>query len=192
MAPDSWRWPSASSARPGGGRRRRRPAQRSQHHRPAGGRRPSSSSGLDHQPPEQRSRHRRGRSGMAGGSTLGRPPPCKPGVTFRSRNFHSRVRAQLQGSGHHVDVLKCQPLQDHLRPSGRCGARIGGRRLERLGPFAHPLHRRSNGTRSVSVQLTPGPHAFRYLADGGVWLDEPDAVVEPDGYGTTHSVLVIA
>ena len=59
-------------------------------------------------------------------------------------------------------------------------------------PFGHPRHHRSNGTRSVSVQLTPGPHAFRYLADGGVWLDEPDAVVEPDGYGTTHSVLVIA
>jgi hypothetical protein len=42
------------------------------------------------------------------------------------------------------------------------------------------------------VQLTPGPHVFRYLADGGVWLDELDAALEPNGYGTTHSVLVIA
>jgi hypothetical protein len=26
--------------------------------------------------------------------------------------------------------------------------------------FAHPLQRRSNGSRSVAVELTPGPHAF--------------------------------
>jgi hypothetical protein len=59
-------------------------------------------------------------------------------------------------------------------------------------PLAHPLQRRSNGTRSVSVGLAPGPHAFRYLADGGRWLDEPDARAEPDGYGSAHSVLVIS
>ena len=47
-------------------------------------------------------------------------------------------------------------------------------------------------TRSVSAGLTPGPHAFRYLADGGRWLDEPDAPAEPDDYGSTRSVLVIS
>ena len=40
-------------------------------------------------------------------------------------------------------------------------------------PGAHPLLRRSNGTRSVAVELDCGRVEFRYLADGGVWLDEP-------------------
>ena len=59
-------------------------------------------------------------------------------------------------------------------------------------PFAHPLRRRSNGTRSVSVRLGPGAHAFRYLADGGRWLDEPDASVEADRHGTSRSAVVVA
>jgi hypothetical protein len=59
-------------------------------------------------------------------------------------------------------------------------------------PLADQLRRRSNGTRSVSVQLSPGAHAFRYLVDGGRWLDEPDAALESNGYGTTHSVLIVA
>jgi 1,4-alpha-glucan branching enzyme len=58
-------------------------------------------------------------------------------------------------------------------------------------PLAHPLRHRSNGTRSVSVKLGPGAHAFRYLADGGRWLDEPDASIEPDSHGTTRSVVVV-
>jgi hypothetical protein len=56
-------------------------------------------------------------------------------------------------------------------------------------PLAHPLRRRSNGTRSISVRLTAGEHAFRYLADGGRWLDEPDAARAPTG---GDSVLVVA
>ena len=46
-------------------------------------------------------------------------------------------------------------------------------------PFAHPMRRRSNGTRSVGVTLPPGETVeFRYLADGGVWLvDDEDGVV---------------
>ncbi|HZA82775.1 MAG TPA: isoamylase early set domain-containing protein [Actinomycetes bacterium] len=56
-------------------------------------------------------------------------------------------------------------------------------------PLAHPLRRRSNAT--VSVKLGPGAHAFRYLADGGRWLDERDASVEPDSHGTTRSVVVV-
>jgi hypothetical protein len=53
------------------------------------------------------------------------------------------------------------------------------------------LRRRSNGSRSVSVKLSPGAHAFRYLADGGRWLDEPDASIEPDSRGATRSVVVV-
>jgi 1,4-alpha-glucan branching enzyme len=39
-------------------------------------------------------------------------------------------------------------------------------------PGEHQLRPRRNGTRSVSVVLAPGSYRFRYLATGGVWLDE--------------------
>ena len=40
----------------------------------------------------------------------------------------------------------------------------------------HKLVRRSNGTRSVSVDVPRGEEVrFRYLGDGGVWFDDPDA-----------------
>ncbi len=43
-------------------------------------------------------------------------------------------------------------------------------------PGAHVLKKRSNGTRSVVVKLPAGePVRFRYLADGGVWFDDPQA-----------------
>ncbi len=43
-------------------------------------------------------------------------------------------------------------------------------------PGVHKLVRRSNGTRSVSVDVPRGEEVrFRYLGDGGVWFDDPDA-----------------
>lgn len=59
-------------------------------------------------------------------------------------------------------------------------------------PAAHPMRRRSNGTRSVTVAVEPGQaYRFRYLADGGVFFDDPSAdAIEPNGLGETHSVLV--
>ena len=43
-------------------------------------------------------------------------------------------------------------------------------------PGAHKLVRRSNGTRSVSVEVPAGQQvAFRYLGEGGVWFDDADA-----------------
>lgn len=59
-------------------------------------------------------------------------------------------------------------------------------------PYAHPLRKRSNGTRSVAVELEPGTYAFRYLADGGVFFDEPDADTQGNGYGETHSVVMVS
>jgi hypothetical protein len=44
----------------------------------------------------------------------------------------------------------------------------------------------------VSVQLPSGAHAFRYLAEGGRWFDDPDARLEANGYGAAHSVVVVA
>jgi len=43
-------------------------------------------------------------------------------------------------------------------------------------PGVHKLVKRSNGTRSVSVEVPAGQEiCFRYLGDGGVWFDDPDA-----------------
>lgn len=45
-------------------------------------------------------------------------------------------------------------------------------------PGAHKLVRRSNGTRSVSITVPAGQELrFRYLGSGGVWFDDPEAVV---------------
>lgn len=43
-------------------------------------------------------------------------------------------------------------------------------------PGVHRLVRRSNGTRSVTVSVPSGQEIrFRYLGDGGIWFDDPDA-----------------
>ena len=43
-------------------------------------------------------------------------------------------------------------------------------------PFAHPLRRRGNGTRSAAVSVPAGSTLrFRYLAEGGVWFDDETA-----------------
>ena len=60
-------------------------------------------------------------------------------------------------------------------------------------PYSHPLRRRSNGTRSVIVHLPSGTaYRFRYLADGGRFLDDPDMErSEPNGYGEQHGILTV-
>jgi 1,4-alpha-glucan branching enzyme len=43
-------------------------------------------------------------------------------------------------------------------------------------PFAHPLRKRANGTRSVVVNVPAGSRLhFRYLAEGGLWFDDEAA-----------------
>jgi 1,4-alpha-glucan branching enzyme len=43
-------------------------------------------------------------------------------------------------------------------------------------PFAHPLQRRGNGTRSTVVSVPARTTLrFRYLAEGGVWFDDETA-----------------
>jgi 1,4-alpha-glucan branching enzyme len=55
-------------------------------------------------------------------------------------------------------------------------------------PYAHPLRKRGNGTRSAVVTLPAGTTLrFRYLADGGVWFDDDTAEVR-DGQGATITV----
>jgi 1,4-alpha-glucan branching enzyme len=44
-------------------------------------------------------------------------------------------------------------------------------------PFAHPLKRRINGTRSAVVRVPAGSRShFRYLAEGGLWFDDESGV----------------
>ena len=57
-------------------------------------------------------------------------------------------------------------------------------------PHAHPLIRDGSGKRVVTVPLAPGSYAFRYLADGGHFFNDPQADSYADnGYGETHGIL---
>jgi 1,4-alpha-glucan branching enzyme len=50
-------------------------------------------------------------------------------------------------------------------------------------PFAHPLRRRANGTRSATVTVPAGRTMhFRYLAEGGIWFDD-EAAPHQDAHG---------
>jgi 1,4-alpha-glucan branching enzyme len=54
-------------------------------------------------------------------------------------------------------------------------------------PFAHPLRKRTNGTRSAIVKVPAGTKLhFRYLAEGGRWFD--DAAADRDDHGTVLAV----
>ncbi|MEV6872040.1 isoamylase [Amycolatopsis sp. NPDC051128] len=49
-------------------------------------------------------------------------------------------------------------------------------------PGRHPLTPRSNGRRSVSVDVAPGAVIqFRYLGEDGFWFDDPDLPDRADG-----------
>ncbi len=59
-------------------------------------------------------------------------------------------------------------------------------------PYTHPLKRRSNGTRSVTVPLPRGAQVrFRYLDSEGRFFDDTDGAAESNGYGGTHTVLAV-
>jgi 1,4-alpha-glucan branching enzyme len=55
-------------------------------------------------------------------------------------------------------------------------------------PYAHPLRKRTNGSRSAVVTLPAGTTLrFRYLAEGGVWFDD-DTAQARDGQGATITI----
>ena len=57
-------------------------------------------------------------------------------------------------------------------------------------PFAHPLKKRSNGTRSVTVELETGrSYRFKYLAADGSWLTDPDAEAVDNGLSGVDSLI---
>ncbi|MCB0991688.1 MAG: isoamylase early set domain-containing protein [Acidimicrobiales bacterium] len=58
-------------------------------------------------------------------------------------------------------------------------------------PWATPLKKRSNGRKSAVVKVPAGTELrFRYLADGGEYYDDPDAELEPNGFGGVHGRVV--
>lgn len=58
-------------------------------------------------------------------------------------------------------------------------------------PGAHPLRKRSNGTRSATVDLEPGrAYHFKYLDEAGTWFNDPAAHGhEQNEYGETNSIV---
>jgi 1,4-alpha-glucan branching enzyme len=58
-------------------------------------------------------------------------------------------------------------------------------------PLAHPLKKRSNGTRSVTLEVPTGAsYHFKYLAHDGSWFCDPDADdYEPNDFAEVNSVL---
>ncbi|HEX5402267.1 MAG TPA: isoamylase early set domain-containing protein [Pseudonocardiaceae bacterium] len=74
-----------------------------------------------------------------------------------------------RGTGKTVKVTFVLPAEE---PSGRVSV-VG--EFNDWQPGTHELRKRSNGTRSVSVQVEDGSTVcFRYLGEGGFWFDDPD------------------
>ena len=83
-----------------------------------------------------------------------------------------------------VSVSFSLPLADAPGPPSVVGD------LNGWDPTAHPLRRRSNGTRSVKVDLDAGTHRFKYLSEGGTWHNEPTADRhEANEWGEVDSVI---
>lgn len=57
-------------------------------------------------------------------------------------------------------------------------------------PFAHPLRKRSNGTRSVSVTVPAGERFhFKYLTAEGTWFCDPDVEQRHNEWGEADGIL---
>jgi 1,4-alpha-glucan branching enzyme len=58
-------------------------------------------------------------------------------------------------------------------------------------PLAHPLKKRSNGTRSVTLEVPAGAcYHFKYLSHDGTWFCDPAADgYEPNEFAAVNSVL---
>ncbi|WP_308126064.1 isoamylase early set domain-containing protein [Nonomuraea ceibae] len=54
-------------------------------------------------------------------------------------------------------------------------------------PRAHPMTRTQHGTHTATVTLPPGTSiCFRYLAEGGRWLDDLDVDARDERGGIVH------
>ena len=54
------------------------------------------------------------------------------------------------------------------------------------------MKRRKDGTWAKTLRLEPGSYAYRFLADGQVWHNDPAADgYQPSGLGEDNSVVVV-
>jgi 1,4-alpha-glucan branching enzyme len=60
-------------------------------------------------------------------------------------------------------------------------------------PLAHPLKKRSNGTRSVTLEVPcGGSYRFKYLSADGAWFCEPGADgLEVNDFHMENSILLV-
>jgi 1,4-alpha-glucan branching enzyme len=60
-------------------------------------------------------------------------------------------------------------------------------------PLAHPLRKRSNGTRSVTLEVPCGAsYRFKYLSADGTWFCEPGADAhERNDFDVENSILLV-
>ena len=94
------------------------------------------------------------------------------------------LTCRSSASGDLVKVTFALPLTDVPDPVSVVGDFNG------WDPFAHPLKKRSNGTRSVSVELPTGEYRFKYCTADGEWFCDPQvADVVYNEFNTADSLL---
>lgn len=80
------------------------------------------------------------------------------------------LKQQSLGASGSLKVTFVLPAAEHERPVSVLGS------FNNWDPLVHPLKKRSNGTRSVTVEVPAGTEfEFKYLAEGGEWFCDPDA-----------------
>ncbi len=59
-------------------------------------------------------------------------------------------------------------------------------------PAVRPMRKLKNGSFSVTISLKPNhTYCFRYVLDGNVWVNDPDAdQYAPNDYGEENSVVI--
>lgn len=85
-----------------------------------------------------------------------------------------------------VKVTFVVPVADCDRPVSVVGD------FNQWDPLANPLRKRSNGTRSASVELSVGAsYRFKYLAEDGAWFcDEQADDHVANEYASVDSILI--
>ncbi len=80
------------------------------------------------------------------------------------------LKQQSRGADGSLKVTFVLLAAEHERPVSVLGS------FNNWDPLVHPLKKRSNGTRSVTVEVPAGTEfEFKYLAEGGQWFCDPDA-----------------
>ncbi len=80
------------------------------------------------------------------------------------------IKVQTNKTATKATITFSLPLDDTPEPVSVAGSFNG------WDPLVHPLKKRSNGTRSAKVDVDlPAVVEFKYLGEGGVWFNDPDA-----------------